>query len=93
MSSTQISLLHRNIVLCSEKQKSAQGSVYFGKMSGEYHSEIVLKVYNGQDLRSFMKEITFFKDFILAKTTAYNQGTGRQLIGFPRLISSMQGLN
>jgi len=50
-------------------------------------------VYNGQDLRSFMKEITFFKDFILAKTTAYNQGTGRQLIGFPRLISSMQGLN
>ena len=54
--------MHRNIFINSNRQKSSQGSVFFVKLSEEIpHSiksrDFVLKVYSGDNEKSFRKEI------------------------------------
>jgi|DEB0MinimDraft_12_1074336.scaffolds.fasta_scaffold18206_1 hypothetical protein len=53
--------LHKNIIINSEKQKSAQGSVYYVKLANENNKEVVLKVYKQDDIKSYQKEIAVFR--------------------------------
>jgi len=53
--------LHKNIIINSEKQKSAQGSVFYVKLSNDLSHEVVLKIYKNEDIKSYFKEVAVFK--------------------------------
>ena len=59
-SSEEIVYLHENIVINSDKQNSAQGSVFYVKLQEHIdqglEQELVLKIYKQSDLKSYFKE-------------------------------------
>ena len=67
---SELKYLHNNIQINSEKQKSAQGSVFYVKWGDDpIHSksdateeelkrELVLKIYKQKDMKSYRKEIS-----------------------------------
>ena len=59
-SEDEIVYLHQNIVINSDKQNSAQGSVFYVKLQEDIDAgldkELVLKIYKQKDLKSYFKE-------------------------------------
>lgn len=59
-SEDEIVYLHQNIVINSDKQNSAQGSVFYVKLQEHIDAgldkELVLKIYKQKDLKSYFKE-------------------------------------
>ena len=52
--------LHNGILIKSDKQNSAQGSVFYcNKVNSKL--ELILKVYKIQDMKSYIKEIAVMK--------------------------------
>ena len=60
--------LHQNIIINSEKQKSAQGSVFYVKMKDDDTKEVVLKIYKNEDIKSYFKEIAVFRKLMEIKS-------------------------
>jgi hypothetical protein len=53
--------LHKDIIISSDKQTSAQGSVFYCKKKQDPSKELVLKIYNSNEMNSYYKEISVFK--------------------------------
>jgi hypothetical protein len=53
--------LHKNMIINSDKQNSAQGSVFYVKQTTDPSRELVLKIYKNEDMKSYLKEIAVFK--------------------------------
>ena len=53
--------LHKDIIISSDKQTSAQGSVFYCKQRHDPSKELVLKIYNSNEMNSYYKEISVFK--------------------------------
>ena len=53
--------LHKDLIINSEKEKSAQGSVFYVKMANQQNREAVLKIYTKEEIKSYCKEIAVFK--------------------------------
>ena len=50
----EISTLHRNIIINSDKQHSGQGSVFYCKVAGrDQDKESILKIYANTDIKGF----------------------------------------
>ena len=62
--------LHKNIIINSDKQKSAQGSVFYVKLQDDETKELVLKIYKSDDIKSYIKEISVFKKLIEKQNNA-----------------------
>jgi hypothetical protein len=67
--------LHHNVQVSSDKQKSAQGSVFYVKYKDEFQSQVnqkepdlefVLKVYSNQNIKSFNRELDVFRNLVPA---------------------------
>ena len=58
--STTEQYLHKQIVINSDKQNSAQGSVFYVKLNNNEEREHVLKIYKHKDLKSYYKEMEVF---------------------------------
>jgi len=84
--------LHKNIIINSEKQKSAQGSVFYVKIANDNTREVVLKIYKNEDKKSYQKEITVFKKLAELKQNR-EVDHDLEMVGFPELISSIDGKN
>jgi hypothetical protein len=81
--------LHKNIIINSEKQKSAQGSVFYVKMADDDQKEVVLKIYKNEDIKSYFKEIAVFRKLMEIKTNPDLMQEG--YVGFPEMISNLEG--
>lgn len=55
------SYLHKNMIINSDKQNSAQGSVFYVKKADDPSQELILKIYKNEDMKSYLKEIAVFK--------------------------------
>jgi len=76
--------LHENLILRSDKQTSAQGSVFYVKKNeGEDQSEYILKIYKNEDLKSYLLEKRVLEALQRLPDCK----------GFPRLVSTKEGSN
>ena len=78
--------LHQDLIINSDKQKSAQGAVFYVKTKSDQTKgvdrELVLKIYKQRDLKSYFKEkavLNLLDDHFLKQKAV---GTG-----FPEIIS------
>jgi len=55
--------LHKNLIIKSDKQNSAQGSVFYCKKTDDPDpsKELILKVYKIEYMKSYIKEMTVMK--------------------------------
>ena len=81
--------LHKNIIINSTKQNSAQGSVFYCKSSTDYEQESVLKIYKEDDIKSYIKEMAVFNCI----TEQQRLGQSEKFIGYPKLLSALRGPN
>jgi hypothetical protein len=83
--------LHKNLVIKSDKQHSAQGSVYYCKKldDSDPNKELILKQYKMQDIKSYIKEMTVMKIIQAEKDKLpLDHPT---FLGFPYALSFMEG--
>ena len=84
--------LHNNIIINSEKQKSAQGSVFYVKLANDDSRELVLKIYKSDDMKSYIKELSVFKklDEMYNRHLDDSENLTEKVVGFPKMISNLE---
>ena len=82
------SYLHDNIIINSDKQKSAQGSVFYVKQGNDSTKELVLKIYKNNDMKSYFKEIAVFRK--LEEKQKQLAAEREEMPGFPKILSTKE---
>ena len=88
--------LHQNIIINSQQQKSAQGSVFYVKIAADLAQELVLKIYKKEDIKSYLKETAVFKKIMDIKNAIKDNKViathiADGVCGFPDMISHIEG--
>jgi hypothetical protein len=63
------------------------------KRAQDSQQELVLKIYKSEDLKSYQKEIAVFQKLDEQNKRCNADGSPDHLVGFPRLISFLEGPN
>lgn len=84
--------LHQNIVIESDKQRSAQSSVFYVKMTNDPSRQVILKVYKNDDIKSYTKELAVFNKLKQMKNNL-PADLEDEVVGFPQMISNLQSEN
>ena len=74
--------MHKDIIINSDKLNSAQGSVFYVKQKSDINKELVLKIYDKEDMHSYLKEA-----IVMDKLEELS--LKEKIEGFPKVISKI----